>query len=97
MRTYYLFRLWPRGMSFIKAGVNKGCIQSFAEVRSKFPCIESLCDLVSIIKEEGESLEEFAMIAWLIWIRRNKQRLNGSALTLSKLAQSATALLDEFQ
>ena len=37
------------------------------------------------------------MTAWLIWIRRNKQRLSEPAQSLSKLAQSATALLDKFQ
>lgn len=77
--------------------LREGWEQSFAEVRRKFPCVVSLCDLVSIIKEEGKRLEEFAMSVWLIWIRRNKQRLNEPAQPLSKLAQSATALLDEFQ
>lgn len=42
-------------------------VHSFAELRSKFKCIESVCDLVSIIKAEGKGLEEFAMTAWLIW------------------------------
>ena len=37
------------------------------------------------------------MTAWLIWIRRNKQRLSEPAQSLLKLAQFATALLDEFQ
>ena len=77
--------------------LREGWVQSFAEVRSKFLCIESLCDLVSIINEEGKSLEEFAMTAWLIWIRRNKQRLSKPAQSFSKLAQSTTALLDKFQ
>ena len=65
--------------------------------RSKSTCIESVCDLVSIIQAEGKSLEEFAMIAWLIWIRRNKLRHNEPALLVSKLAQSALTLLHEFQ
>ena len=66
--------------------LREGWVQSFAKVRSKFLCIKSLCDLVSIIKDEGKSLEEFAMIAWPIWIRRNKQRLNELAQPLLKLA-----------
>ena len=77
--------------------LREGWEQYFVEVRRKFPCVVSLCDLVSIIKEEGKSLEEFAMTTWLIWVRRYKQRLNEPAQPLSKLAQSATALLDEFQ
>ena len=41
-------------------------MSSFTGVRSKFMSIESMSDLVSIIKAEGKNLEEFAMIAWLI-------------------------------
>ncbi|KAK9997016.1 hypothetical protein SO802_021702 [Lithocarpus litseifolius] len=37
------------------------------------------------------------MIAWLIWTRRNKMRTNEAALPNTKLAQSASALLAEFQ
>ena len=44
----------------------EGWVHSFAEVRSKFTCIEAMGDLVSIIKAKGKSLEEFAMIVWLI-------------------------------
>ena len=46
--------------------IREGWVHSFAEVRSKFTCIEAMGDLVSIIKAEGKSLEEFAMIVWLI-------------------------------
>ena len=48
--------------------------------------IESMSDLVSIIKAKGKNLEEFAMIAWLIWIRRNKLRINEAALPSTMLA-----------
>lgn len=37
------------------------------------------------------------MIAWLIWIRRNKLRHKEPALPSSKLAQLASTLLHEFQ
>ena len=37
--------------------LQKGWVQSFAKVRSKFSCI---------VKEDGKSLEEFAMTTWLI-------------------------------
>ena len=53
--------------------LREGWAQSFIEVKRKFPWVESLSDLVSIIIEEGKSLEEFVMSAWLIWIRRNKK------------------------
>ena len=77
--------------------IHEGWVHSFAKVRSKSTCIESVCDLVSIIQAEGKSLKEFAMIASLIWIRRNKLRHNKPALLVSKLAQSALTLLHEFQ
>ena len=70
---------------------------SFADVRSKFQSIESMSDLVSIIKAKWKNLEEFAMIAWLIWFQRNKLRINEVAMLSNKLAQSATTLLAEFQ
>ena len=66
-------------------------------VRSKFQSIESMSDLVSIIKAKWKNLEEFAMIAWLIWFQRNKLRINEVAMLSNKLAQSATTLLAEFQ
>lgn len=69
----------------------------FTEVRTKFKCIDSVCELVSIIQAEGKSLEEFAMIAWLIWVQRNKQRHNEPVLPSSKIAQTALSLLHEFQ
>ena len=59
--------------------------------------IESMSDLVSIIKAKGKNLEEFAMIAWLIWIQRKKLRINEAALPSTMLAQSVLALLVEFQ
>lgn len=70
---------------------------SFADVRSKFQSIESMSDLVSIIKAKWKNLEEFAMIAWLIWFLRNKLRINEVAMLSNKLAQSTTTLLAEFQ
>ena len=70
---------------------------SFADVRSKFQSIVSLSDLVSIIRAAGKNLEEFAMTAWLIWNQRNKMRTNEAALPSTKLAQSASTLLAEFQ
>ncbi|KAK7837751.1 gdsl esterase/lipase exl3 [Quercus suber] len=39
-----------------------------------------MSDLVSTIKAEGKNLEEVAIIAWLIWLRRNKLRTNEVAL-----------------
>ena len=72
-------------------------MSSFTDVRSKFMSIESMRNLVSIIKAEGKNLEEFAMIVWLIWIQRNKLRINEAAFPSTKLVQSASALLVEFQ
>ena len=72
-------------------------MSSFTDVRSKFMSIKSMSNLVSIIKAEGKNLEEFAMIVWLIWIRRNKLRINEAAFPSTKLVQSASALLVEFQ
>lgn len=72
-------------------------MSSFTDVRSKFMSIKSMSNLVSIIKVEGKNLEEFAMIVWLIWIRRNKLRINEAAFPSTKLVQSASALLVEFQ
>ncbi|KAL0016032.1 hypothetical protein SO802_003101 [Lithocarpus litseifolius] len=52
--------------------VSEGWASPFAEVRRKYQNLESMSDLVNIIKESGNNLELFAMTAWLIWLRRNK-------------------------
>ena len=39
-------------------GLREGWEQSFIEVRRKLPCVVSLNDLLSIIKEEGKNLSQ---------------------------------------
>ena len=71
--------------------------QSCADVRNKYLIIEIMCDLVSIMKAEGKNMEVFVMTTWLIWLRRNKLRTNEATQPCSKIAQSASSLLAEFQ
>ena len=69
----------------------------FGEVRRKGQSLKVMSDLVSVTKAEGLSLELFAMTAWLIWMRRNKLRMNDNPQPCSRVAYSASALLAEFQ
>ena len=50
--------------------------QSCADVRIKYQNVETMCDLVSIMKAKGKNMEVFVMTAWLIWLRRNKLQTN---------------------
>ena len=68
----------------------------FGEVRRKGQSLKVISDLVSVTKAEGLSLELFAMTAWLIWMRRNKLRMNDNPQPCSRVAYSASALLAEF-
>ena len=56
-----------------------------------------MSDLVSFTEVEGKNLEVFAMTTWLIWLWRNKLRTNDNPLSCSKIAQTASSLLFEFQ
>ena len=56
-----------------------------------------MSDLVSFTEAEGKNLEVFAMTTWLIWLWRNKLRTNDNPLPCSKIAQTASSLLSEFQ
>ena len=70
--------------------------QSCADVRNKYLNVANMWDLVSIMKAEGKNMEVFVMMAWLIWLRRNKLRTNEATQPCSKIAQSASYLLAEF-
>lgn len=52
---------------------------------------------MSIISQESRNLELFAMVAWFVWLRRNKLCCNEPSLPIQKIFNSATALLSEFQ
>ena len=69
----------------------------FGEVRRKGQSLKVMSDLMSVTKAEGLSLELFAMTAWLIWMRKNKLRVNDNPQPCSRVAYSASALLAEFQ
>lgn len=71
--------------------------QSFGEVRSDFPRVASFSDLVSLISTQPRKLELFAVVAWSIWLRRNKLRCNEQSLPTRKVFEAASALLSEFQ
>ena len=45
-------------------------------MRIKYQNVETMCDLVSIMKAEGKNMEVFMMTVWLIWLQRNKLRTN---------------------
>lgn len=77
--------------------VRDGWASSFDEVRKKLQNIESLSDLVCIIRAEGKKLEKFAMIVWLIWIKRNSLRTSETARPCQKIARLAAALLAKYQ
>lgn len=42
--------------------------------------INSLLDLVCVVGQKPLSLEPFAVVAWLVWCRRNKIRCNEPSL-----------------
>ena len=75
----------------------RGVPPAFAEVRRKRQNFQSMSELVRFIKVEGKSLELFEMIVWLIWMQRNKLRLNDNPQPCSRVAHSASTLLAEFQ
>ena len=77
--------------------VCEGCAPAFAEVRRKRQNFQSMSELVRFIKVEGKSLELFEMIVWLIWMQRNKVRLNDNPQPCSRVAHFALTLLAEFQ
>ena len=62
---------------------------SCADVRNKYLTVKNMWDLVSIMKAKGKNMEVFVMLAWLIWMRRNKLRSNEATQPCSKIAQLA--------
>nr|POE86841.1 putative ribonuclease h protein [Quercus suber] len=77
--------------------VREAWTPDFEEVRRKSQRLLDMSDLVSFIMAEGLRLELFAMTAWLIWMRRNKLRMNDNPLPCSRIVYSASAMLAEFQ
>ena len=70
---------------------------AFYGVRRDFPQLASFSDLVSITSQESRNLELFAMVAWSIWLRRNKLHCNEPSLPINKIFDFATALPLGFQ
>ena len=70
---------------------------AFGEVRRKGQILQVMSDLVSFTKAGGFSLELFAMMAWLIWMRRNKLRANDNPQPCFRVAHSTSTLLAKFQ
>ena len=53
-------------------------------------------ELLSWVIQEQRNAELFAMTVWSVWTQRNQARLNKPQSTLSQIASSAKARLDEF-
>ncbi|XP_075675266.1 uncharacterized protein LOC142644567 [Castanea sativa] len=53
-------------------------------------------ELFSWVIQEQKNVELFAMMVWSVWTQRNQVRLNNPHSTLSHIASSAKARLDEF-
>ena len=70
---------------------------AFFGVWCDYPQLASFSDLVRIISQEPRNLELFAMVAWSVWLRRNKLCCNEPNLPIQKIFEATTALFSEFQ
>nr|POF03417.1 putative ribonuclease h protein [Quercus suber] len=69
---------------------------SFKNLRSQELGVGSFADLEFKVRKQGENMELFMIVAWLIWSRRNKMHFNEQHLPPEKILDAATALLGDF-
>ena len=77
------------------------CIHSvwkalFVVVRLKYPRVETMYDLASIVHVETGKLDKFAMVASAIWQLKNKRQCKETSTPVHKIYKSALILLVEF-
>ncbi|XP_075665535.1 uncharacterized protein LOC142635224 [Castanea sativa] len=59
--------------------------------------ISSFSDLIGLVELHQENLELFVVVAWSIWLARNKGRVNEPCAPLGKIFKAARSILSEFQ
>ena len=59
------------------------------------PC--SITDLFCRVRKEGKNVEQFSVLAWFVWCRRNKSHSNEPYLLPDKVFEAALKSLAEFQ
>ena len=59
------------------------------------PC--SIMNLICKVRHEGKSVEQFWILAWFVWCRRNKSQFKEPCLSPNKLFETASNSLAEFQ
>ena len=69
-------------------------LPKFSWLRSRYPQLRSVSDLLSVILKESARLDVFAMVAWSVWFRRNKLRCNEQSLPIHKVFESTTLLFE---
>ncbi|KAL0015374.1 hypothetical protein SO802_002443 [Lithocarpus litseifolius] len=57
----------------------------------------SVMDLMCRVRNEGKSVEQFSVLAWFIWCRKNKSHFKEPCLSPEKLFEAAAKALAEFQ
>ncbi|XP_050248676.1 uncharacterized protein LOC126695926 [Quercus robur] len=66
-------------------------------VRTEYPNINEVQELINLIGAQKQRLELFAVVAWFVWNRRNKIRLQESSLDKSRIFSTAAQYLLAFQ
>ena len=68
----------------------------FATMRLKYPRMDAMWDLTSVVHAKTGELDKFAMVAWVIWQCRNKLWCKEQSTSVHKIFKSALTLLAEF-
>ncbi|KAL0013108.1 hypothetical protein SO802_000177 [Lithocarpus litseifolius] len=65
----------------------------FSWINRQFVDIGSVKNLVEVVQEKSNQLEEFAVTAWVLWMRRNKHRLKEDVIPLNRVVNEAKSFL----